>query len=181
MRAPLHAPQPIVLFQRSVMQERGKRENDRPESSHVPIRRRERKMQGFNTRIGSALSLNSRLGLQQFQYVPPSDLSRQSPAAQKRSFRRMAPGSRCSSITSTSAPNQLVLCGQVDKPYEAGLWRRGTRCRQAAKAAAVGRRLRSSRVGATLAPGGLLGRAIRKTSIPSDRGRPIGWLLHRPP
>src|SRR6266478_2935340 len=60
------------------------------------------------------------------------------------------------------------------RQYEAGLRRRGslTRCRQAAKAAAVGRRLRSSRVGAILAPGGLLGRAIRKTSIPSDRGRP---------
>src|SRR5260370_5490501 len=60
------------------------------------------------------------------------------------------------------------------RQYEAGLRRRGslTRCRRAAKAAAVGRRLRSSRVGATLAPGGLLGRAIRKTSIPSDRGRP---------
>src|SRR6266851_7212877 len=61
------------------------------------------------------------------------------------------------------------------RQYEAGLRRRGclTRCRQAAKAAAVGRRLRSSRIGATLAPGGLLGRAIRKTSIPSDRGRPF--------
>jgi transposase-like protein len=29
-------------------QERGKRKNNRAESSHVPIRRRERKMQGFN-------------------------------------------------------------------------------------------------------------------------------------
>src|SRR5258708_8871014 len=59
--------------------------------------------------------------------------------------------------------------------YQAGLRRRGslTRCRQAAKAV-IGRRLRSSRVGATLAPGGLPGRAIRKTSIPSDRGRP--WM-----
>ncbi len=100
----------------SVMQERGKRKNNRAESSHVPIRRRERKMQGFKSpRIGSTLSLNSRLDLQHFQYLPPSDLSRQSPAAQKRSFRRMASGSRCCSITSTSAPNQLVPRGQVDK------------------------------------------------------------------
>jgi putative transposase len=33
----------------SVMQERGKRKNNRAESSHVPIRRRERKMQGFKS------------------------------------------------------------------------------------------------------------------------------------
>jgi transposase-like protein len=33
----------------SVMQERGKRKNSRAESSHVPIRRRERKMQGFKS------------------------------------------------------------------------------------------------------------------------------------
>jgi len=32
----------------SVIQERGKRKNNRAESSHVPIRRRERKMQGSN-------------------------------------------------------------------------------------------------------------------------------------
>src|SRR6266851_1151791 len=58
------------------------------------------------------------------------------------------------------------------RQYEAGLRRRGSRCHQSAKTAAVRRRLRSSRVGATLAPGGPLGRAVRKTSIPSDRGRP---------
>jgi putative transposase len=33
----------------SVMQERGKRNNNRAESSHVPIRRRERKMRGFKS------------------------------------------------------------------------------------------------------------------------------------
>src|SRR5260221_123871 len=33
----------------SVMHERGKRKNNRAESSHVPIRRRERKMQGFKS------------------------------------------------------------------------------------------------------------------------------------
>jgi transposase-like protein len=33
----------------SVMQERGKRKDNRAESSHVPIRRRERKMQGFKS------------------------------------------------------------------------------------------------------------------------------------
>src|SRR5260221_11200886 len=37
----------------SVMHERGKRKNNRAESSHVPIRRRERKMQGFKS-AGSA-------------------------------------------------------------------------------------------------------------------------------
>jgi hypothetical protein len=37
----------------SAMQERGKRKNNRAESSHVPIRRRERKMQGFKS-LGSA-------------------------------------------------------------------------------------------------------------------------------
>jgi len=31
------------------MQEKGKRKNNRAESSHVPIRRRERKMQGFKS------------------------------------------------------------------------------------------------------------------------------------
>jgi putative transposase len=33
----------------SVMHERGKRKNNRAESSHVPIRRRERKMHGFKS------------------------------------------------------------------------------------------------------------------------------------
>ncbi len=42
----------------SVRQERGKRKNNRAESSHVPIRRRERKMQGFKS-PGSATSLMS--------------------------------------------------------------------------------------------------------------------------
>jgi len=39
----------------SVIQERGKRKNNRAESSHVPIRRRrERKMQGFKSRAVAA-------------------------------------------------------------------------------------------------------------------------------
>src|SRR5258707_2324757 len=70
------------------------------------------------------------------------------------------------------------------RQYEAGLWQRGslTRCRQAVKAAAVGRRLRSSRVGATLAHGGLLGRAIRKNVHSFRQRSPLRWLRQeRPP
>src|SRR5258707_13878633 len=70
------------------------------------------------------------------------------------------------------------------RQYEVGLRRRGslTRCRQAAKAAAVGRRLRSSRVGATLAPGGLLGWAVRKNVHSIRQRSPLRWLLQeRPP
>jgi len=102
----------------SVMHERGKRKNNRAESSHVPIRRRERKMQGFKS-PGSAqrFSLNSRLGLQQSQYLPPSDLSRQSQAAQKRSFRRMASGIGRCSITGQDTEDKFTAFDQIDKPF----------------------------------------------------------------
>src|SRR5712671_610482 len=49
---------PMSDLRVSVRQERGKRKDNRAESSHVPIRRRERKMQGFESPESAQRSLS---------------------------------------------------------------------------------------------------------------------------
>ena len=68
----------------------GKGLNNRAESSHVPIRRRERKMQGFRSAASAqAFSLLPCRYLQHFQRLPPSDLRQRAPTAACASLRNL--------------------------------------------------------------------------------------------
>ena len=59
--------------------ERGRWRNNRAENSHQPTRRRERKMQGFKTRIGAKISLSACRHLQYLLRPTPSHLSKNAP------------------------------------------------------------------------------------------------------
>ena len=76
--------------------ERGQWRNNRAENSHQPTRRRERKMQGFES-PGSAqkFSLNPRSRLQHFQRPTPSHLRKNAPSLQGHGDADVARRRRC--------------------------------------------------------------------------------------
>src|SRR4051794_10493693 len=67
-----------------------KRANNRAESSHVPVRRRERKQRLQVTRLNPALLVPARGHLQHLHHSPSSRLSPHAPALPSRGVRGMA-------------------------------------------------------------------------------------------
>ena len=70
---------------------RGKRQNNRAESSHVPVRRRERKLTRLQVgRLGAAVPVDARRDLQHLQRLPSPHHRPHAPALSSRGVRGMA-------------------------------------------------------------------------------------------
>ena len=76
----------------------GKRSNNRAESSHVPVRRRERKLQRFKSPGSAQRFLSLRRYLQRLHGRPPPYHCSHAPALSSRGVRDVARGGRRSSM-----------------------------------------------------------------------------------
>jgi putative transposase len=103
----------------SARHEQGVRKNNRAENSHLPVRRRERKMQRFKSaRISATAAIRSRRGRQYVQRSAPSCFPQHPPRPQRRSVAELAGGDgglSSAELSSLSFGQSLVL---VTTPVE---------------------------------------------------------------
>jgi transposase-like protein len=103
----------------SARHEQGVRKNNRAENSHLPVRRRERKMQRIQVaRISATAPIRSRRGRQYVQRSAPSCFPQHPPRPQRRSVAELAGGDgglSSAELSSLSFGQSLVL---VTTPVE---------------------------------------------------------------
>jgi hypothetical protein len=109
----------------SSIHRRGKRLNNRAESSHVPIRRRERKAGLSIRRIGTTFPFQPLSQLQHIQRRPSSDHRQHPSDSAQRRLRYLEDRGHCLSLTTHRCCSALAY--QRDKPHDCAHVLRSTR------------------------------------------------------